>query len=209
MIKYYNFYVFTIVFLLSNISVPASASVIYLQDNRMSFDSPNYYYPEAPFSDFNSSYWQSSSFSQSGFIAEGSSLELPWDLGGTQGNSIFDFSFNLTTDSIFSLNGEFLAYGNGVVSLGLYEGVDLIESNIIYSHLNLDYDGFGIALVDYTNTLTTGDYRLRIAAISQAEYNEQRFNISGTISAVPIPASAWLFGSGLIGLAGFVRRKKA
>ena len=40
-------------------------------------------------------------------------------------------------------------------------------------------------------------------------------NIAGTgncsatnISAVPLPAAAWLFGSGIIGLTGFARRKK-
>jgi len=32
---------------------------------------------------------------------------------------------------------------------------------------------------------------------------------TGTISAVPVPAAVWLFGSGLIGLAGLARRKKA
>lgn len=31
---------------------------------------------------------------------------------------------------------------------------------------------------------------------------------SYAVSAVPVPAAAWLFGSGLIALAGFVRRKK-
>jgi len=31
----------------------------------------------------------------------------------------------------------------------------------------------------------------------------------GDISAVPVPAAIWLFGSGLIGLAGIARRKKA
>jgi len=31
----------------------------------------------------------------------------------------------------------------------------------------------------------------------------------GDISAVPVPAAAWLFGSGLIGLAGVARRKEA
>jgi len=30
-----------------------------------------------------------------------------------------------------------------------------------------------------------------------------------TVSAVPVPAAVWLFGSGLIGLVGFARRKKA
>ena len=32
---------------------------------------------------------------------------------------------------------------------------------------------------------------------------------SGDVSAVPVPATVWLFGSGLIGLVGVVRRKKA
>lgn len=32
-------------------------------------------------------------------------------------------------------------------------------------------------------------------------------NISGHVNAVPIPASAWLFGSGLLGLIGMARRK--
>ncbi|MCW9047061.1 MAG: VPLPA-CTERM sorting domain-containing protein [Gammaproteobacteria bacterium] len=33
--------------------------------------------------------------------------------------------------------------------------------------------------------------------------------IEGNVSAVPIPSAIWLFGSGLIGLVGFARRKKA
>ena len=32
-------------------------------------------------------------------------------------------------------------------------------------------------------------------------------HLEGTISAVPVPAAVWLFGSGLIGLAGFARKK--
>lgn len=31
--------------------------------------------------------------------------------------------------------------------------------------------------------------------------------LTGTVSAVPIPASVWLFGSGLIGLIGIAKRK--
>jgi len=34
------------------------------------------------------------------------------------------------------------------------------------------------------------------------------FAASGTLSAVPIPATIWLFGSGLLGLIGIARRKK-
>ena len=35
------------------------------------------------------------------------------------------------------------------------------------------------------------------------------FSDAATLSSVPIPAAAWLFGSGLIGLIGVARRKKA
>ena len=35
------------------------------------------------------------------------------------------------------------------------------------------------------------------------------FNIRPEVSAVPVPAAAWLFGSGLIGLVGLARRKQA
>ncbi|VAX14662.1 hypothetical protein MNBD_GAMMA24-547 [hydrothermal vent metagenome] len=33
-------------------------------------------------------------------------------------------------------------------------------------------------------------------------------HLEGTISAVPVPAAVWLFGSGLLGLLGVVKRKK-
>ncbi len=32
---------------------------------------------------------------------------------------------------------------------------------------------------------------------------------SGDVSAVPVPAAVWLFGSGLVGLIGFSKRRKA
>ena len=38
---------------------------------------------------------------------------------------------------------------------------------------------------------------------------QYELNLTGTISAVPVPAAVWLFGSGLLGLAGMARRKKA
>jgi hypothetical protein len=36
---------------------------------------------------------------------------------------------------------------------------------------------------------------------------EVRIHLEGTISAVPIPAAVWLFGSGLLGLVGIARKK--
>ena len=34
-------------------------------------------------------------------------------------------------------------------------------------------------------------------------------SLTGTVTAVPVPAAVWLFGSGLVGLAGIARRRKA
>ncbi|MDH5570797.1 MAG: VPLPA-CTERM sorting domain-containing protein [Gammaproteobacteria bacterium] len=38
---------------------------------------------------------------------------------------------------------------------------------------------------------------------------EITYDYTPTVSAVPVPAAIWLFGSGLIGLAGIARRRKA
>jgi hypothetical protein len=43
-------------------------------------------------------------------------------------------------------------------------------------------------------------------------FKDQLFSsgsISPVASSIPIPASVWLFGSGLLGLVGVARRKKA
>ena len=41
------------------------------------------------------------------------------------------------------------------------------------------------------------------------QYGFDYASFNGTVSAVPAPASVWLFGSGLLGLVGMARRKKA
>ena len=40
-------------------------------------------------------------------------------------------------------------------------------------------------------------------------YSLHMTGVVGTVSAVPVPAAVWLFGSGLVGLVGVARRKKA
>lgn len=41
------------------------------------------------------------------------------------------------------------------------------------------------------------------------QYTQWDFDITVAAAAVPVPAAAWLFGSGLLGLVGVARRKKA
>jgi hypothetical protein len=48
------------------------------------------------------------------------------------------------------------------------------------------------------------------AKTSDFDYNDASFVVTNTsVGAVPVPAAAWLFGSGLLGLAGVARRRSA
>ena len=46
-------------------------------------------------------------------------------------------------------------------------------------------------------------------AMQVGPFPTQTPTFQGTVSAVPVPAAVWLFGSGLLGLVGVARRKKA
>jgi hypothetical protein len=45
--------------------------------------------------------------------------------------------------------------------------------------------------------------------VDSSSYRVKLDNISYTSTVVPVPAAVWLFGSGLLGLVGIARRKKA
>ena len=106
-------------------------------------------------------------------------------------------------------------------AVALYDGANLLDA--------LSYEGL---LSPYTegDVLTLKDNNADIISISRiidgADSNNNALdfelgcitpgsaNISGmgdcsvsSVSAVPVPAAAWLFGSGLIGLVGLARRK--
>ncbi|HHH43479.1 MAG TPA: VPLPA-CTERM sorting domain-containing protein [Gammaproteobacteria bacterium] len=58
---------------------------------------------------------------------------------------------------------------------------------------------------DGSNYTIDGAFHINGAAFTSVSYV---LHLEGTVSSVPIPASAWLFGSGLAGLAGVARRRR-
>jgi predicted extracellular nuclease len=144
--------------------------------------------------------------------------------------------FNIAADGFFVICSDTTAVANCNYSfttsdswlqngspdaVGLYESDSLIDS--------LSYEG---ALLVFTegSVLTLSDNNVDIVSLSRisngfdSNDNAADFqlgcitpgssNIAGTgncsttaVSAVPVPAAAWLFGSGIIGLVGMARRK--
>lgn len=74
----------------------------------------------------------------------------------------------------------------------------------------------GCSIVSDLNITSSGIYRLAVFDQGLNEIGNYDINLSCTFGAcptaaptVPVPAAVWLFGSGLIGLIGIARRKKA
>lgn len=98
---------------------------------------------------------------------------------GSSGRAIL----NLDTDSGALISG----IGS---SAGLFAGAKTLEAGDVNNILN------GLWYINiHTDANPGGEIRGQV--------------LSGTFNPVPIPAAVWLFGSGLLGLIGFAKRKSA
>ena len=115
-------------------------------------------------------------------------------LGSTAANMFFNISM---TDA---KGAEVFSWSPDGAKGGIFGGTeDSDPFDLNYGITgNTIYDPIAGEFIAETNVLSAGFYTLNIKMENQA---------NGTF--VPIPAAAWLFGSGLIGLIGFARRKKA
>ena len=95
------------------------------------------------------------------------------------------------TDSTTDSWDSFAIPFNTVLSDGnITSSIDVIHSVI---------DGDAALLGDFVSYNSFRDYQTNLPAQPYASF---------ALCSVPVPAAAWLFGSGLIGLIGIARRKK-
>lgn len=117
-----------------------------------------------------------------------SGLSVSWNgndvgLGGSAWGSNSDGVAQLTCSTDCSNGDSFSLFYTATVTEGAFIGV----------RYRLGFD--------------SGNLLLSSSAVGDGPVEDFGVMSTGTISAVPIPAAAWLFGSGLIGLIGFARRK--
>lgn len=91
--------------------------------------------------------------------------------------------------------------------------IDMTGWNVHWNGGDIDMGTGAAAVVTCTASCGNGDrYSLDYTAIVPSggfKGVAYQLHTEGTISAVPVPAALWLFGSGLLGLVGVARRKKS
>ena len=83
------------------------------------------------------------------------------------------------------------------------------ENYYLFTNISMDYGNWSS-----TQAYDTGAWSFTFRSGNQRSFNTAVSNYSwavheGDVGAVPVPTAVWLFGSGLIGLVGFARRKQA
>lgn len=128
------------------------------------------------------------------------------------GNATLDFSgWGVTWNGI-----GFINMGGGIQDCGTAtDGICINPADQVDIAGTFD-NGTGIATITCAVDCAVGDtYTLDYTAVvPQADPSNfggvgYALHLEGTISGVPVPAAVWLFGSGLLGLAGVARRRKA
>lgn len=152
----------------------------------------------------------------------------PGSPAGTQEGALWNFNFYINIDSTTETLSDYditlfydfdPAFDNGPAGLGSINITNSIifsadpaatkvegSENLMFSYLATDTAGFLVApTYPAFDPNALGEYNFGIS-VGQSGWGVE--NVRMDVQVVPVPAAAWLFGSGLLGLVGIARRKK-
>lgn len=157
-------------------------------------------------------------FSITGDILLGNEAPYNWanDYGLAAGDTIT--ASGMFDDSVLTLGTGTISFANGSGnSLTIYAGSQVLTASNDSQYFTSTFPSITL----FENALTDFDYIVS-AGVNDAIVNFDSYattfsDVDGmvgdwqtevTLTAVPVPAALWLFGSGLIALVGFAKRKQ-
>ena len=125
-------------------------------------------------------------------------IDNPWTFFGSTGQHGSTGITATGADSI-DMSGWYVSWNNvPLIDMGA-AGVTAVSCTV-----------GGVAAACTDGAAYTLDYATAVPATSPAFPNvAYQLHLEGFVSTVPVPAAVWLFGSGLLGLVGIARRRKA
>ena len=113
---------------------------------------------------------------------------------GVMGNHLTTLAVTVIDQSTLNFSGWVMNITGNDYNFGATQGI-----------ATYTFDGTNFTL-DYHWDAVTNNGGVGLGPLNVSEYD---LKLVGTVSSVPVPAAVWLFGSGLVGLIGIARRKKA
>lgn len=148
--------------------------------------------------------WSPFAAANPGIIANGGAVTEHW--GAVRSNADFTMANATGASNTLLYSGLFGANGTGNTVSGQYTLGPGVYSLIVGGANSTDL----AALLSHA-IATDGDYTTPSGALTG--YTNARlartFNIAFNVTPVPLPAAVWLFGSGVVGVIAFARRRKA
>jgi hypothetical protein len=137
------------------------------------------------------------------FAGPASAAAVKWTFGGPNATGMFTFdaTTGLYSDVAFNI---ITLFGNDDYSTASGTALQLTSTSDFWGD-NSTID-FAAGLTDLGWVINFTGLAICGGGICNGVSED---NIAGTVSAVPLPAAAWLFGSAILGLAGVARRKRA
>lgn len=135
----------------------------------------------------------------------GGGIDISFDTGLLSFQSFSTASSTLTLDASFTRSPDPVSTGLEGLAFGSFSGLETgIVGTLTFQALAEGNSALAMAVT--SDPLKGGDF---ISATSGEVQSVTFVETQVEISAVPLPAAVWLFGSGLIGLAGIARRRSA
>lgn len=135
------------------------------------------------------------------------------------GNMLFDWNGNnnIAVEIVLDGSGFFTAYIDGLTPGETVSGVGATPATdaIRKGQFPIGPTPIATTTIDTDGTVFTGDDGVGGSQMDNGPFEGFNFNFDFTsmtnevivVPAIPIPATVWLFGSGLLGLVGVARRK--